>query len=163
MPAPVPQNSMLFPVDVAVASNIEFQGSGVHQCSCKVSGSETAGAFCSGLPVSGSCIRRRFVHRPSFRVYRSRVRAFGGVLSTAHHLWLLTCSGLSSACVCVMYVCICAFAFDSRLHINVGSICGCSTPMCVCLCWLHHWLVHSQLAVRVQLERKCDVCMCVCV
>ena len=39
-----------------------------------------------------------------FRVYRSRVRAFEGVLSTAHHLWLLTCSGLSSAFVCVMHV-----------------------------------------------------------
>ena len=30
--APVPQTSMLVLIGVAVASNIEFQGSGVHRC-----------------------------------------------------------------------------------------------------------------------------------
>ena len=39
-----------------------------------------------------------------FRVYRSQVCVFAGILSAAHHLWLLTCSSLSSAYAYVMHV-----------------------------------------------------------
>ena len=58
-----------------------------------------------------------------FRVYRSQVRVFEGILPTAHHLWLLTCSSLSSAYVCVMHVhCAVCVLFLKRVFHDVWSL-----------------------------------------
>ena len=53
-----------------------------------------------------------------FRVYRSRVRVFECFLSTAHHLWLLTCSRLGSAYMCVMHMrcAVCVLFFKRVFH-----------------------------------------------
>ena len=57
-----------------------------------------------------------------FRVYRSRVHVFECILSTAHHLWLLTCSSLSSAYMCVMHArCAVYVLFFKRVFHDVSA------------------------------------------